>query len=174
MQIVLILGSLGLAAVALQLLLFGCLWRQTRRPHPECRATPKVAVLRPMKGHDPGLFENLVALYEQDYEPFEIFIGVEDAADPALAVARKVARAYPERVTRIVVTGPSSGLNPKVRILRKLQDFVSAELILVSDSNVRPRKDYLKALVAEQTSQNSDLVHSLLLGDLGRGLGATL
>src|SRR4029453_15229852 len=71
-----------------------------------------VSILKPLKGLDDGLWENLVSLVEQQYPAFELVLGAEDADDPALEVARRLKRAFPD-VRIVVVAGvPRVALNP--------------------------------------------------------------
>jgi ceramide glucosyltransferase len=51
---------------------------------------PSITVLKPVKGDEDGLYENLASFAKQDYPDYEIRIGAEDAVDPALEVARRV------------------------------------------------------------------------------------
>ena len=48
--------------------------------------TPFVTVIAPCRGLDPGLEENLRALFDQDYPVYEIIFVVDDLADPAAHV----------------------------------------------------------------------------------------
>lgn len=175
MNFTLVFGTLGLLSLSILFMVYACVVKRTRASQTigDLRG-PRVAVLKPLKGIDGGLEENLRALYAQSYENFEVVLGAEDERDPALSVARKVAAAHPERTTRIVTGSFPSGLNPKVRLLRKLAEFTSAEVLLVSDSNVRPRRDYLAAIVGLMERENSALVHNVLLGRDGEGLGGRL
>lgn len=133
-----------------------------------------VSVLKPLKGVDEGLVENLRAIAAQNHPDFEIIFGTEDPDDPALDVARAVASEFPERSIRVVSGSGGPGLNPKVRLLRHLIQFARHEWILISDSNVRPDSDYLRAMQERQLETGADLVHSILSGVDGRSFGGRL
>ena len=68
-----------------------------------------MTILKPVKGVDDGLEENLLSLADQVYPGFEILVGAADAGDPALAVARRVGPARPG------VRHPGGGLSRRRR-----------------------------------------------------------
>lgn len=145
-----------------------------RREPPSGGPAPPISVLKPVKGVDEGLLLNLRALAEQDYPDFEILIGAEEASDAALAVARQLQREYPHLSIRVFWGSAALGLNPKVNTLALLARAARHDHLLISDSNVRPRRDYLKAMAAELVDQRVGLVWSLHCGVGGRGIGAVL
>ena len=63
------------------------------RSTPSARADtyPAVTILKPLHGAEPGLYGHLAAFCVQDYpNPVQIVFGVADAADPAIAIVRKL------------------------------------------------------------------------------------
>jgi ceramide glucosyltransferase len=165
-----------LAALSLLVTLvsYGAVFRKLRQRHDARSSRPGITILKPLKGDDDELYENLVAFAKLDYPNHEVLFGAEDPDDPALDVARRVQREFPERRLRVIVGARPRGLNPKVRLLARLAEFAAHDWILISDSNVRPRESYLRELMACQERTGAALVHSLLCGVGERSLGATL
>ena len=64
---------------------------------------PGVSVLRPLKGLDTNLFENLESTFTQEYSNFEILLSVDDPNDQALDVVRDLLVKYPNVNARIVI-----------------------------------------------------------------------
>src|SRR5262245_13470889 len=81
------------------------------------RFLPPVSILKPLRGLDDGLEENLRSFFRLDYPRYEIVFAAGDAADPALDVARRVAAGHPEIPSTIVVDASAVGVNPKVNNL---------------------------------------------------------
>ncbi|MBN1772994.1 MAG: glycosyltransferase [Deltaproteobacteria bacterium] len=168
------LGGLSLLLVALTCLaVHAALRRQLRRDR-RTDPAPPLSVLKPLKGLDEGLWDNLVALARQDYPEFEILLGAADAADPALRLADRLRREFPHVPIRVLVCDRPVGLNPKVNNLAVLAAAARHDLVLISDSNVRPDAGYLRAMAAELRDSRVGLVSSLLCGVGEHSTGALL
>lgn len=105
---------------------------------------PPVTVLKPLAGADPSLAENLESFFVQDHPDHEILFGCEDADDPAVPIVRALLAAHAEVRARLVIHEGPRGSNPKVRNLRGLIGHASHDLVLVSDSNVRAPRGYVR------------------------------
>lgn len=60
-------------------------------------------MLRPLKGLDPNLFENLESTFTQEYPKFEIIMSVADTDDKALLVVQDLMTKYPAVDARVIV-----------------------------------------------------------------------
>ncbi|MBX3268941.1 MAG: glycosyltransferase [Sandaracinaceae bacterium] len=170
---------LGCSATALILFGLGILatLRHTRRAPFELpdEAYLPVSLLKPLKGLEEGLEDNLRSFFEQDYPaPLEIVFAATDPADPALAVARRLAREHTGIPVRFAFSDPAFGLNPKVANLAGALRVARYELCLQSDANVRARPDYLRRVVAELVHEDAQLLSSMVAGVGERSTGALL
>ncbi len=135
---------------------------------------PSISILKPIRGVDDGLLENLSALVSQDYPAFEILIGIKDPLDPAHQVVAQLRQAYPTFPIRVLTGFEDIGLNPKVNSLYALFHEATYPLCLISDADVYPHPDYLRRLVTGYLVHDAKLAHSVLLGYGARTLGAWL
>src|SRR5262245_11148475 len=108
---------------------------------------PPVTVLKPIYGLDKELEANLRSLCEQDYPNFQIVTAVQRSDDPALAILRRLAAEYPEHIT-LVVEQSEPIVNGKVQNLVNALAAARNEILIISDSDVRARPDYLAAIVS--------------------------
>jgi len=133
-----------------------------------------VSVLKPLNGADEDLEQNLRSFFEQDQAELELIFGLTSANDPALPIVTLLAREYPNVRCRIVVHEGSSALNPKVRNLLGMLPHATHDLLLISDSNVRAPRHYVRELATLHQSPGAGIVTNLFAGSGERTLGAAL
>jgi ceramide glucosyltransferase len=152
-----------------------CVHYKLRNRRSNAAYAPPISVLKPLKGVDDGLEQNLASLAEQDYSgPFELVLGAVDPQDPALDVAARIRRRFPELTIKLVSGRVRPGLNPKVQNLMALSDAATWDTVLVSDSNIRARPSYLRDIAMEMSDPKVGLVSNMIAGGGERSFGATL
>ena len=171
---------LALTGVALLLHRLG-LWATLRHtvadssePDPQ-PSWPGLTLLKPIKGLEEELEQNLRSFFEQSYPASLQFVFVSaETADPGIALARRCAAAYPGAHVRFVVSDAAFGINPKVSNLAGGLLAAEHDLILQTDANVRLRPGYLEAVVREFHARGAGLLGSLIAGAGEHSLGALL
>lgn len=126
---------------------------------------PPVTLLKPLRGPGVGLYKNLASFCSLDYPaPVQIVLGVADPADPAVEVARRLRRDFPECDITLVVDPRPLGTNRKVANLHNMAAHAKHDILVISDSDIRVRPDYLRSLVAPLADPEVGLVTCLYRG----------
>jgi ceramide glucosyltransferase len=136
------------------------------------KTMPAISVLKPLKGLDGNLFDNLESICNQDYPEYEIIFSLQDYNDPAFKVAEKIKEKYPGKDITLLVERCNAGLNPKVNNLIPAYRIARYEYILISDSNVLVGKNYLREIVKPFKDPETGLVSNLIKGVGGYTLGS--
>jgi len=110
--------------------------------------TPPVSNLKPVKGLDPGAYENFASLCRQDYPEYELIFCTTDASDPAVPVIQKLIEDFPERRIRLLYSAGISAINDKVAKLGLMMREAQHEHLIINDSDVRVTRDYLRSVIA--------------------------
>lgn len=139
-----------------------------REPEPAPGTLSGVSILKPIKGAEAGLAENLTSFYRLDYPEYEIVFSFASRSDPAVEIARRTADAHPEVPTTFVFDSREPGANPKVSRLMAAAQRARYALLLVSDADVRVRPDFLRRTVAEIGDPDVGLVSNPFRG-IGTG-----
>lgn len=145
---------LGIAAIPFVYYLIALYssWRFFRGSPPPAAATgsytPAVSNLKPIRGLDPDAYQNFASFCRQDYPDYELLFCVGDRDDPAVPILDQLARDFPERRIRVLYGVESRGSNDKVAKLSRLVTEAQHEVVVISDSDVRVRPDYLRRVVA--------------------------
>lgn len=109
---------------------------------------PAVTILKPLKGEDRGLYENLASFCRLDYPKFQLLFALASPDDPALGVLTRLRRDFPHLDIEIVVSGNRIGFNPKINNLSNAAPFIKHDFLLMSDSDIRVPRDFLRRGVA--------------------------
>jgi ceramide glucosyltransferase len=109
---------------------------------------PRVAVLCPCKGMEPGLEQNLVALTEFDYRNYELFFILASSSDSAYSTVKRVAD-HSKPPAHVVIAERPQACGEKVNNLRVAIEQLPAEfqVLAFADSDGRPGRLWLRRLV---------------------------
>lgn len=171
--------SLGLLAlsVAYAVLAIACVLvfrRRVRAATVVAVEQPPVTILKPLCGLEDGLADNLRSFCRQDYGRFQVVFGVRDADDPAIAVAEAIIAEFPDRDISLVVNGRTIGRNLKVSNLANMFPSARHDILVIADSDMRVREDYLKAVVAPFVRNEVGAATCLYSGSGRDGLASRL
>jgi ceramide glucosyltransferase len=139
---------------------------------------PPVTILKPLCGDEPLLEEALASCCCQTYPAFQIVFGVQDRADPALAVAQRLRDRFPRCDITIVVDDTPHGPNRKIANLINMLPSARHDVLVICDSDLHVTPDYLEQLVAALEVPGTGLVTAVFIGLAARRgwpawLGAT-
>jgi ceramide glucosyltransferase len=138
---------LGLAAAYDAFIFIAMLVWQLRRTRIRLATSrPPVTLLKPLCGAEPELYENLRSFCLQDYPTYQIVFGAHDAADPAVAIARQLAREFPALSIDVVIDNSLHGSNRKVSNLISMLRCARHDILIIADSDARVGRDYLSAV----------------------------
>ncbi|BGP37859.1 Ceramide glucosyltransferase [Rhodotorula kratochvilovae] len=102
----------------------------------DAASAPGVSILRPLRGLDCNLYENLEASFLQDYPNFELIFSVADEADAAIPLVQELQKKYPHVHSQLLVGEETVGVNPKINNLIRPYRAAKHDLLWVLDSNV--------------------------------------
>lgn len=147
--------------------------------------SPGVSILRPLRGLDTNLYDNLQASFLQDYPKFEIIFSVADEGDAAISIVQELTTRYPHVDARLIIgkllcvcdatrvlietlrAGQEIvGVNPKINNLIRPYREAKYDLLWVLDSNVLTLSTTLSRSVplftpSSPSSRPIGLVHHL-------------
>ena len=126
---------------------------------------PPVTIFKPVHGREERLEQNLESFFQQDYPEFEIIIGSRSADDPAIALAAQLRLRYPKVNSRIVISGPPEWPNAKVFTLDKMIPFSRNDFFVISDSDVRVERNFLRNVIPPLFDRKLGLVTCMYRGD---------
>lgn len=123
-------------------------FRRNRRSSQTVDFLPAVSNLKPIRGLDNEAYENFRSYCMQDYPDYELLFGIGDGDEAVLDVIERLKREFPARRIRVIHVSGHTAPNDKVVKLKSLVNEASNEVLVINDSDVRVRPDYLRSVVA--------------------------
>ena len=126
-------------------------WRffvQARKWSQPSDFSPPVSNLKPIRGLDAEAYENFASYCNQDYPDYELLFGIGDGDEAVVEVIERLKREFPQRRIRIVHVSGHTAPNDKVVKLARMVGEAQNEVLVINDSDVRVRPDYLRSVVA--------------------------
>ncbi len=135
---------------------------------------PPVSILKPVRGVDEDAYANFASFCKLDYPTYEILFAVADAGDPVLPLLKQLQAEFPARQIRVITDVPQLGANRKLNNLAKLAQEARYDILVISDSDVRVAKDYLRLVAANFADPQVGVVTAFFRGITRGSLGAEL
>lgn len=88
-------------------------------------------------------------------------------------MVRELIENHPEVDSKILCASHSNGINPKINNLVSVYDHAKYDIILISDSNIRVKPNYLRQLIPD-LHQNIGIITAVVAGIEPKGLGGWL
>ena len=134
---------------------------------------PRLSVLKPVHGTEPGMERNFETFFEQDYPDFELLFCARHDSDEGLQLAREVSTRYPHVNAKFITCGEPQPKfhNAKVYSLAKLDSVAQNDLYITSDADVRVTPEYLRRMVQYLRDPHVGLASCIYLGTAQEGAG---
>ncbi len=153
-----LIGCVYLAIAILAVSLF------PRRRQPSPAPGVPVSVLKPLHGDEPGLTNRLSTYFEQNYPGrVQMVCGVREIGDVAAEHVRRI-RKTKERAIDLIVSAREHGPNRKISNLANIFDLARHDILVVADSDIEVKPDYLSRVMAHLHDENIGAVSCLYHG----------
>ncbi|KAH6563420.1 hypothetical protein BASA60_010714 [Batrachochytrium salamandrivorans] len=155
-------------------------WNLYHRKKPPCpsrltrSSAASVTILRPLKGIDCNLEQNLESSFLQDYPNFEIIFCIASDKDPCIPIVRKLAAKHRHISCKLIIGDVNVGVNPKVNNLSRGYSMAKSDIVWILDSNVQMNHGALGRAVDLLTEPGVGLVIHLPCGVRPLSFGSLL
>ncbi len=144
-----VLASLTVLSIAYCLITIPAALRHASRRAPPDRwqTSPSTTLLIPLCGVDFEAYNNYASFCRLDYPEYQIVFGVQDPQDSSIPVVRRIMEDFPHRDMDLFISSHAIGQNPKVNNLNNMLGRAKHPWLVLVDSDMCVRKDYLKKVV---------------------------
>ncbi len=132
----------------------GTIFRERMNNVARAAMLPPVTVLKPLYGADKEILENLRAACSLDYPDYQVVLSVQRLDDPAIPFMRQIQKEFGEGRVTLAIAESEARTNGKIQNLEIAYPHVRHDIIVISDSDIRLRPDYLRAIVAPFADEN--------------------
>jgi ceramide glucosyltransferase len=140
----------------------------TARHRPAIAATlpvSPISLIKPLHGVYPGMSAVLEGFCDQDYPaPVQIVFGVQDPADPAIAVVEALRARRPDIDIELVINATQYGTNRKISNLINIAARARHPVLVHSDADIAVTPDYLRRVVTALSVDGVGAVTCLYVG----------
>lgn len=109
---------------------------------------PPVTILKPVCGLEKNQKANLRSACLQDYPEFQVVFSVQDPTDPVIPLLKEIQQEFGIKKVSVVIANLRIGTNKKINNLLGALPSARNDILIISDSDVYLKPDYLKAIVA--------------------------
>jgi ceramide glucosyltransferase len=135
--------------------------RFARQPIAGLANPPPVSILKPLCGVEPLTELALESFFLLDYPVQQLVFGVQNPADPVLAILEGLRARYPAHDVTVVVNPALHGSNRKVSNLINMLPACKYETLVMSDADIHVPPYFLHRVVAALAAPNVGLVTTL-------------
>ena len=109
---------------------------------------PPATILKPVHGLEKNLRENLRSACVQDYPKFQVVFSVQNRNDPAIPLLSEIQQEFGPELVTVAIENLRLGTNGKINNMAGGLRHARHDILVISDSDVELRPDYLKTIVA--------------------------
>ena len=136
--------------------------QRSRQSPPSNRAfTPPISNIKPVRGTDPDAYTNFASFCQQDYPEYEVIFCVDSESDTAVPVLERLQQEYPNAQVNILFGSGRVATNDKVAKLARMVTEAKYEHLVISDSDVCAKPDYLRSVIAPMRDRSVGAVTCL-------------
>jgi ceramide glucosyltransferase len=122
--------------------------RAPRVPKHSFSSWPPVTFLKPVYGLEKNLRENLRSACLQDYPAYQVVFSVQRRDDPAIPLLQEIQREFGSELVTVAIEDCRAGTNGKINNLIGGLKHARHDILVIGDSDILLRPDYLKTIVA--------------------------